>query len=465
MISNKCPILQKIVGTDVMRKPNLLQLFMILYMKLSDRDVVVNTADGEMIAKPGTVIISTYKFAEVLKVTRTSVTRYLNTLTELGIIKCSDLGKSGTLVTFVTTTKTGSYTLNDSPKDQHFTGTNDRNMCPSSVPVEKTGSAVVPTVAAGCVTGTVLENSTGKSSSSYLTSYEVRKDNISHARIGGEDEGMKAACEGGNKVAQVQGPLFSEGSPTPSRSQEGPQKSGVVPCSAPTPSPSPASPVLGAAGRLKAQRLQERESEEQKAKGISVSESCDRACAPASAPTGTTVRPIISLSCPPASSKLKTATSKRTSKAKFPPSTIENKLAQQLIDLILSEMPDNKTANAAYATTWAHTISSMIEEDNRDPVEIEAVLNYVGNDDRWNIRTILRADRFRTQYDRLALAYRTRKGAVKSRTQSSTSTPQSVINKQEESSARLARLQAEHAEKMAALGGVQQPRPGAEFGF
>ena len=81
------------------------------------------------------------------------------------------------------------------------------------------------------------------------------------------------------------------------------------------------------------------------------------------------------------------------------------RIAQELLDLIRSEQPNFMGGAKITARNWERSIQAMITVDFRDPAEMSAILKYVGEHDRFNIRTILGPRKFREQYDRLAIIY------------------------------------------------------------
>lgn len=87
------------------------------------------------------------------------------------------------------------------------------------------------------------------------------------------------------------------------------------------------------------------------------------------------------------------------SKDIFPLESEERKLSTLLYGLILKRRANFKKPNL---DNWGKEISKMIRIDKRDIVEIEKVINWCQSDSFWQ-NNILSADKFRKQYDQLAL--------------------------------------------------------------
>jgi len=438
-------LINRLKGSDILKNKNALQVLICIATNITKVNKEITTDGRTIMVKAGCAMVSISAYATKLDIGRSTIDRYLKLYRSEGLLNYMDHGRSGTLVDFNVLIKDQAEVVSKSGDVGRLNGQ-----------VVKAGNAVIPGVAVDVEQddGQVKRASAHAIIVSSLTSYEVRKDNITHACEGRHETQVagKAACEGGNKVAQGQGPLLCTGSPTQPSVQGAPVSSGVRPVASPTPSPSPASPKLGVAQRLKLDRQQEREREAQRTAGIVVSSGRDRACAAKPEPTMT-------LAVVPGGKKRKGA---KKAPPRFTPESIEYILAKQLIDLILSEIPDSRTTNLVSPAQWAYGMYALINDDGRDPAEIAAIMDYISTNDRWSIRAILSPKKLQSQYDRLAISYRKRKGAAKSRTQDDRATPKAVIAQREDSMSRLARLQAEHAEK---CGGVVAPRPGAEFGF
>ena len=447
--NNICSVLiDRLKGSDILKNKNALQVLICIATNITKVDKEIVTDGRTIVVKAGCAMVSISSYATKLSIGRSTINGYLKLYRSAGLLNCMDHGRSGTLIDF-----------NVLIKDQAKGVLNSEGSGRLNRQVVEAGNVVIPGVAVDVKQddGRVKWTSADAIIVSSLTSYEVRKDIIAHTHEeGGRAQvAEKAACEGEVEVTGEHEPLSHVSHPTVSQPVGGPQDS-AAPSSAPSLHPPlPASPILGAAQRLKAQRLQEREREEQKSKGTVGSKGRDRAGA-------AQPEPAMTLAVVPDGKKRKAA---KKAPPRFTPESIEYILAKQLIDLILSEIPDSRTTNLVSPAQWAYGMYALINDDGRDPAEIAAIMDYVSTNDRWSIRAILSPKKLQAQYDRLAISYRKRKGAVKSRTQSDKTTPPTVAEKKEDSMTLLARLQAEHAAKLGAIGQAETPRPGSEFGF
>lgn len=81
-------------------------------------------------------------------------------------------------------------------------------------------------------------------------------------------------------------------------------------------------------------------------------------------------------------------------------------IAGELLAMIRREMPDFKKGVEIDVSRWKGPIMLMIERDGRDPKEMSAIIDWIGKHSDWDVRTVLGTDKFRKQYDRLAISYR-----------------------------------------------------------
>ena len=107
--------------------------------------------------------------------------------------------------------------------------------------------------------------------------------------------------------------------------------------------------------------------------------------------------------------KAKQTKAKRRDEGKdIDPTLIETAttIAGELLAMIRKEMPDFKKGVEIDVSRWKGPIMLMIERDGRDPKEMSAIIDWIGKHSDWDVRTVLGTDKFRKQYDRLAISYR-----------------------------------------------------------
>lgn len=434
MTNNKCPILRRLVGSDILKNAHMTQLFMCIYLKLSDTTQIIKTIAGPVTVKPGHVLISMSKFADGLGVTRQTISSYIRRYVELDIVTTEDLGRSGTLIKFNGSTCTSETGNNNSELS---------NIC--NLRVNNAGNVDAPTASETHGDNDLRMEPTYVEPiiiSSSLTSYEVRKEEKNSACARARDEhisptpGQDARTDGGRKANEdggiIRGSASAALDPVSADNEQG--------LNASTLTVSPAR--LGMAQRLKQERARERESK---------LDQC-RPTLPQVVLTPVTSSP------PPPRNRLRD----KDVPTKFADDSQEVRLAQQLIDLILSEMPDCASCRNATGKMWARSMHVMLIEDSRDPEEVGAVLDYIALHDRWNIMSIIGPTKFRAQYDRIAIKYRrhrdglNKKNNATSRVQTAGSTSSATETQREASMQRLARLQAEYAKRVAEQGGGQK---------
>lgn len=136
------------------------------------------------------------------------------------------------------------------------------------------------------------------------------------------------------------------------------------------------------------------------------------------------------------------------------------RIAQELLDLIHSAQPNFMGGAKITAKNWERSIQAMITVDFRDPAEMSAILKYVGDHDRFNIRTILGPRKFREQYDRLAIVYNdwVRKGAGVKKLTGKQSGKDSGVNPVNLKSAETILLEQKTAERLEKMRRIEEER-------
>lgn len=136
------------------------------------------------------------------------------------------------------------------------------------------------------------------------------------------------------------------------------------------------------------------------------------------------------------------------------------RIAQELLDLIRSEQPNFMGGAKITAKNWRRSIQAMIAVDFRDPAEMSSILKYIGEHNRFNIRTVLGPKKFREQYDRLAITYNdwVRKGAGVKKLTGKQSGKDSGVNPVNLKSAETILLEQKTAERLEKMRRIEEER-------